>query len=81
MAVALCHPSCPTTGELYLAGGGWYARAAVGLTPGWFDEAGTATAEDLLERWDEVQGGELTEPGDAMGVGRLLYEKQGRGDG
>jgi len=81
MAVALCHPSCPTTGELYLAGGGWYARAAVGLTPGWFDEAGTATAEDLLERWDEVQGGELTEPGDAMGVGRLLYEKQGQGDG
>ena len=81
MAVALCHPSCDVTGELYLAGGGWYARAAVGLVPGWYDDAGRATPEDLLARWDEVRGGVLAEPGDAMGVGRLLYEKQGRTGG
>jgi NAD(P)-dependent dehydrogenase (short-subunit alcohol dehydrogenase family) len=53
-AVALTHRSCPVSGEIVLAGYGWFSRPFIGLTPGWDAPAGEITAEAFLDHWDQI---------------------------
>jgi NAD(P)-dependent dehydrogenase (short-subunit alcohol dehydrogenase family) len=54
LVIALSHPSCPHTGQLLLAGGGWYSRIAVEVADGW--QASQASAEEIREHWDSITG-------------------------
>jgi NAD(P)-dependent dehydrogenase (short-subunit alcohol dehydrogenase family) len=49
----LVHEDCPTTGEIFSAGGGCISRFFVGLTPGYYNTK--LTAEDVRDHWDEVR--------------------------
>jgi NAD(P)-dependent dehydrogenase (short-subunit alcohol dehydrogenase family) len=49
----LVHEDCPTTGEIFSAGGGCIARFFVGLTPGYYDPS--LTAESIRDNWDQVR--------------------------
>ncbi len=78
MAVALAHKSCPATGEIFLATGGWYARAFVGLSAGWVSEEGKPTAEGIAAHWDDIRdAGSWSEPRDAMHIAEYMTEKLG----
>ncbi|HUR23927.1 MAG TPA: SDR family NAD(P)-dependent oxidoreductase [Acidimicrobiales bacterium] len=48
----LCHEDCPSSGEIYSAGGGRVARYFVGLTRGWLDD--DLTLESLRDNFDAV---------------------------
>src|SRR5262245_36116426 len=52
----LVHEDCPTTGEIFSAGGGCISRFFVGLTPGYYNKA--LTTEDLRDNWDQVRNEE-----------------------
>jgi NAD(P)-dependent dehydrogenase (short-subunit alcohol dehydrogenase family) len=52
----LVHEDCPTTGEIFSAGGGCIARFFVGLTPGYYNKE--LTTEDLRDNWDTVRNEE-----------------------
>jgi hypothetical protein len=52
LVALLAHESCPSSGELYVAGGGRVARIFYAETPGYFSSE--LTPEDLLEHWAEV---------------------------
>lgn len=54
MVAYLAHESCPVSGEIYTAGAGRFARVFVGSTPGWVDDGGPATAEDVAEHWAQI---------------------------
>ncbi|WP_053800709.1 SDR family NAD(P)-dependent oxidoreductase [Streptomyces rimosus] len=55
MAVALAHPSCPVTAEIYGAAGGWFHRYWTAHSDGWA-ESTTPTAEDVAAHWEAVRG-------------------------
>jgi NAD(P)-dependent dehydrogenase (short-subunit alcohol dehydrogenase family) len=50
----LTHPSCPVTGEVLCAWGGYYGRFGITTNAGWSERRGDATAEQLVEHWDEI---------------------------
>jgi hypothetical protein len=52
----LVHEDCPTTGEIFSAGGGCISRFFVGLTPGYYDTG--LTAESIRDNWDTVRNEE-----------------------
>ncbi len=54
MVTVLTHPTCPVTGQILCAWGGWYGRFGISLNTGWAERIGVATAEDLVAHWDEV---------------------------
>ena len=54
MVVALTHASCPVTGQVLCAWGGWYGRFGVTLNKGWAGPDGTASADDVLAHWADV---------------------------
>lgn len=55
MAALLAHEACPVSGEIYLAGGGRYARMFLAVTPGWVTaDADATTIEDLAAHWETV---------------------------
>ena len=54
MVTVLTHPTCPVTGQILCAWGGWYGRFGISLNAGWAERVGVATAEDLVAHWDEV---------------------------
>ncbi len=55
LALALVHPSCPVTAEVYSATGGYYCRFAISHTDGVV--LGTEpTVEDVVSRFDEIRG-------------------------
>jgi NAD(P)-dependent dehydrogenase (short-subunit alcohol dehydrogenase family) len=54
MVTVLAHPTCPVTGQILCAWGGWYGRFGVTLNAGWAERASVATAEDLVAHWAEV---------------------------
>jgi NAD(P)-dependent dehydrogenase (short-subunit alcohol dehydrogenase family) len=52
----LVHEDCPTTGEIFSAGGGCISRFFVGLTPGYYNKE--LSAEDVRDNWDTVRNEE-----------------------
>lgn len=52
MAAYLAHGSCPSSGEIYTAGGGRFARLFIASTPGWAGES--PTIEDVAAHWDAI---------------------------
>ena len=56
LALYLVSKACTVTHEAYVAGAGWYARAFVGLTPGWMGERGAAPSlEDVAGHIGEIR--------------------------
>ncbi|MGD9795580.1 MAG: SDR family NAD(P)-dependent oxidoreductase [Acidimicrobiia bacterium] len=73
MAIVLAHESCPVSGEVYLAGGGWFARSYVACTEGINIEGDRVpTAEELLERFSDIRSSPSVELADAMGTMALM---------
>ena len=55
LAVYLASDACTTSGSLYSACGGRYARLVVGVGDGWLNrDDEPATADDLAAHWDEI---------------------------
>lgn len=77
MVTVLTHPSCPVTGQVLCAWGGWYGRFGVTLNKGWAGPGGTATADDLFAHWDAVvDEGSARDAGlDAFAAGSRNAEK------
>src|SRR5882672_1122604 len=67
LAVLLCHPSCPSTGQTYQAGAGVFSRVTTQLTEGYALKDGE-TAEDLLRNWASVASSPTREILNAQGV-------------
>jgi NAD(P)-dependent dehydrogenase (short-subunit alcohol dehydrogenase family) len=60
MVAVLCHPSCPVTGEVFLARAGWFSRAWIVAGDGWVAGPDPFEAEDVLEHWEEIYGSDAT---------------------
>ena len=54
LITALAHASCPVTGEILCSWGGYYGRFGITTNRGWAERRDVATAEQLVEHWDEV---------------------------
>lgn len=54
LVTVLTHPTCPVTGRILCSWGGWYGHFGVTLNAGWAERNAVATAEDLVEHWDEI---------------------------
>ena len=50
----LAHGSCPVTGEVLCAWGGYYGRFGITTNRGWAQRREVATAEQLVEHWSDV---------------------------
>jgi NAD(P)-dependent dehydrogenase (short-subunit alcohol dehydrogenase family) len=53
MVAYLAHESCAVSGEMYLAGGGRFARLFIGATEGYLKQD-SPTLEDVVEHWDQI---------------------------
>jgi len=76
LAVLLCHPSCPSTGQTYQAGAGVFSRVTTQLTEGYALKDGE-TAEDLLRNWASVASSPTREILNAQGVAPFFAERLG----
>src|SRR3546814_17945760 len=77
IAVALAHARCPTNGEIYMAGAGWYSRVMIGVTEGWVSP--DATAETILANWDKVSDASTySEPRSAGDISTIIDRKSTR---
>ncbi len=54
MVAYLAHESCPVSGEIYTAGAGRFGRLFIGSTPGWVDETGSPSVEDVAAHWAAI---------------------------
>jgi NAD(P)-dependent dehydrogenase (short-subunit alcohol dehydrogenase family) len=55
MIAYLAHESCEVSGEVYVAGGGRFARLFVGVTPGYLHPGlSGATVDDVAANWAEI---------------------------
>jgi NAD(P)-dependent dehydrogenase (short-subunit alcohol dehydrogenase family) len=55
MVAYLAHESCPVSGEVYVAGGGRFARLFVGVTPGYLHPGLTgSTVDDVAANWAAI---------------------------
>lgn len=54
MVTVLTHETCPVTGQVLCAWGGWYGRFGVTLNKGWTAPGGITDADDLLSHWNQV---------------------------
>jgi len=55
MVIALAHESCPATGQIFQAGGGWYSQVSWQRSDGYLaPPEKTITAEELVQHWAEV---------------------------
>lgn len=71
---ALCHESCPASGELFVLGGGIVRRVMIELAPGAFVEP--FTAENVALQWPAIRDtGGVVELADAMAIGPMLREQ------
>lgn len=50
----LAHESCPVSGEIYVAGGGRFARLFLASTDGYVHTGGAATVEDVAAHWTKI---------------------------
>lgn len=55
LVMALTHQSCDVSGETFFSMGGWYTRVFLGLTDGWSDFSGKATAEDVSAHLAQIR--------------------------
>lgn len=56
LALLLVSRECDLSGEVFLAGAGWYSRVFVGVTPGWVAEAGGhPSVEDIRDHLDVIR--------------------------
>lgn len=79
IVTALLHPTNRITGETFYAGYGWYARAYVALTEGWYSGQKFASAEDIVSHWDQIRSRENShEPQDAFAAVKIFEEIKGR---
>lgn len=60
LAAVLCHPSCPSNGEIFFAGGGLFSRVSIQISDGVVLQPGQG-AEDLLASWESLRGGPVRE--------------------
>jgi len=51
----LAHEECPVSGHIYSVGGGRVARVFVGMCPGWMNDDGSLTLEDVRDHFDEIE--------------------------
>jgi len=54
MVAFLAHEDCPVSGEVYAAGAGRFSRLFIASTPGWLQEDGEPTVEDVAAHWDVI---------------------------
>ena len=69
-ALVLCHPDCPSNGEIFQTAAGWTGRVVIGVTEG-YALAGRKSPEELLAHWEEVRSSpthELATAKDLVGV-------------
>jgi hypothetical protein len=52
MVAVLASEACPVTGEIFVAGGGRFARTIFAETPGWIDEK--PTPDSVLKNLDTI---------------------------
>jgi hypothetical protein len=69
----LAHPSCPTTGELFNAGGGLISRVVLAASEGVQERP--MTPEAVAAHWDEIMAQPVTE----IPAGRPFGVKMMRG--
>lgn len=55
LGVYLASDRCITSGDLYSAIGGRYARVLVGITDGWLNPDDVTDVDDLAAHWDDVR--------------------------
>jgi NAD(P)-dependent dehydrogenase (short-subunit alcohol dehydrogenase family) len=78
IVVALSHPTCPVTGEAFLAGAGIFARTWVALGDGWVPGPGQMTPEAVVDHWAEIRSPQgWHEPADAHQIASWLKERKG----
>lgn len=78
--VVLMHPNCPSTGEIFQAGGGWTARIALQIADGYVSQAGPDEADKLFANWDKVRGGDAqgwSDPKTAIDLGGMIQKHLG----
>ncbi len=55
MVAFLANEACDVSGEIYLAGGGRFARIFIAATPGFLPaQSAHATVEDIAENWAAI---------------------------
>jgi NAD(P)-dependent dehydrogenase (short-subunit alcohol dehydrogenase family) len=74
MALALVHPNCPATAQIFGATGGYYCRYAISHTEG-ATFGPHPTLEDIAANWDRIRGDSLPNEldGEAMAWGVKAY--------
>jgi NAD(P)-dependent dehydrogenase (short-subunit alcohol dehydrogenase family) len=73
-ALVLCHPDCPSNGEIYQTAAGWTGRVVIGLTEG-YALHDRRSPEELLAHWDEVRNSSTIELPAAKALVDLLKTK------
>jgi NAD(P)-dependent dehydrogenase (short-subunit alcohol dehydrogenase family) len=77
LAAVLCHPSCPSNGEIFQVGARFFGRVALVVSEGYALKPGE-TAEDLLAHWEEVRSAPMREiPNGASNIMPLVLERLG----
>jgi len=77
LAAVLCHPSCPSTGEIFQVGIGFFGRVKMEVTDGYVLKPGE-TADDLFAHWEEVRSSPSREIGaGGASILPLLRERLG----
>jgi NAD(P)-dependent dehydrogenase (short-subunit alcohol dehydrogenase family) len=78
LAVVLTHRACPTSGQIYMAGAGWFTRTFIGVAPGWVAGEDELTAESLLAHWDDISDATgYTEPKSAGDISVVMNRLTG----
>ena len=54
LASVLCHPSCPSTGEIFQVGARFFGRVKMEVTEGYVLQPGE-DADDLMRHWEQVR--------------------------
>ena len=75
-ALVLCHPDCPSNGEIFQTAAGWTGRVVIGLTEG-HTLADRKSPEELLAHWEEVRSSPTHELATAKDLVEVLKAKLG----
>jgi NAD(P)-dependent dehydrogenase (short-subunit alcohol dehydrogenase family) len=78
IVLALTHSTSTVSGEIFLAGGGWFSRAVIGMTRGWTGPLDRpATEAEILDNWDTIVRDEtLLEPSSALEIAEFLPKRR-----
>ena len=75
-ALVLCHPDCPSNGEIFQTAAGWTGRVVIGVTEG-YALADRKSPEELLAHWEEVRSSPTHELATAKDLVEVLKAKLG----